>query len=222
LGKDSEKEKDNDSKTTKDLEKEESTATASLGMDGVKNRQKIFYELQAINSKQISDSIIPPDQYTCLAEPDINYETNSDYIKCYSCDSESKNINKCKNTPDSDSNSIIWCNSKNQKCFTKAIFNTSKHNEIISFSRGCASMSDLESSNTDSADSPSKKGNKTETDQTCIKKSNSTKACFVVCETHLCNTISDLKSSGKNLHGTSYIYSLATILVIAIAIINFH
>jgi len=222
LGKDSEKEKEGDSKSAKDSEKEESTATASLGMDGVKNRQKIFYELQAINSKQISDSIIPPDQYTCMAEPDINYETNSDYIKCYSCESESKNINKCKNTPDTDSNSIIWCNSKNQKCFTKALYNTSKHNEIISFSRGCASMSDLEASSSDSSDTASKKGNKTSSDLTCTKKPNSSKACFVVCDTHLCNTISDLKSSGKNLHGTKYINSLATILVIAIAIIHFH
>ena len=191
LGKDKEtEEKSSDAKPDKEDDSESSSAPGSLSLS---NRQKIFYELTATNMKQISDTIMPADQWTCSAVDSVEYESNSDYIKCFSCDADSKNLKNCKSTP-GESTSVVWCNSKLQKCYSKALYNTSKKEEIISFSRGCASLSDLENSHevtvpTSSADSESE-GTKTK----CVQKANTTKSCFTLCNTHLCNVVTDIKS----------------------------
>lgn len=198
-------ERDTESKTES---KDEKDGNSENGDTDVKNRQKIFYEVQA--SKQLADTIIPPSLYTCPA--DINAAndgaSSGDYIKCFSCDANSnlKNIPKCKNKPSTETTNVISCNSKTQKCFSKSLFNVSNKNELIAFSRGCASLKDLESTASnekneaaESADS----GSNEEDAKRCIQRTNTTKICFVVCNSHLCNNVEDIKPNGSlKLNGT--------------------
>jgi hypothetical protein len=198
------------------------------GIYGIKNRQKIFYDIQASNSKQQPDSMIPPNLYTCPAELNVDYESNADYIKCYSCESDAKNLQKCKGTPNSDSTLVIWCYAKTQKCYSKEVHNT-KNEEVISFSRGCASLSDLESgdsSATTTTSSPpsSDSGNATKVITNCVQKSNSTKSCYTVCDTHLCNTVTEIKSaavSKNNLNGTIYSIVISFFILVIVSPFNY-
>jgi hypothetical protein len=227
LGKDEnkDKEKEEDKKESESTDsaktdEENGDSSGSSGKDNVRNRQKIFYDVNA--SKQESDSIIPPNLYTCSAELTVEYETNSDYIKCYACDADAKSLSKCKNTPNTDSNVVVWCNSKAQKCYSKAVYNTTNKNneEIISYSRGCASLTDLQSSG-DQSDSSSKtttkepsNANKTPNNLTCIQRTNVTKTCFVVCDSHLCNTVTDIKASSSSLTGSSKLLIILILVLI--------
>jgi hypothetical protein len=154
----------------------------------------------------MKDTIIPPDLYTCRAEPEVPFDQNPDYIKCFSCESESKTSNKCKNPPKNDSSMVTWCNSKNQKCFSKALYKESgKKSELISFSRGCASLSDLDVKTDESSDAK----------VNCIKKPNSTQACYETCEKSFCNTISEFKSSSanSNIAGTTKLFIVFVLTV---------
>ena len=187
----------------------ESSPSSLSGTDGIKNRQKIFYELSATNSKQqsaLADGIIPPSLYTCKAEVSVEYESNSDYVKCYSCEADAKSIAKCQETPNANSTLVIWCYAKTQKCFSKALYNTSNKNEIISFTRGCTSVSDMASSTATGADSADTGTTTTKAPpaagstplSNCVQRSSTTKACYIMCDKNLCNTHDDLKSGGAS------------------------
>ena len=207
----SESNKKEDDKDENKLEPINESEIVSADKDGVQNRQKIFYEIQA--SKQLSDTIIPPNLYTCPAENVGNDASNNgDLIKCFSCDANSnlKNINKCKRTPNKDSVNIISCNSKNQKCYSKSLFNTTNKNELIAFSRGCASLKDLEQTLNDNENTniETLDNNEEENITRCIQRTNTTKTCFIVCNKQLCNTVEEIKSNFSNsLTGTNkYIF----------------
>jgi hypothetical protein len=200
-------ERDTESKSEKESNDEKDGNSEKDDTD-VKNRQKIFYEVHA--SKQLADTIIPPNLYTCSADLNAANDGSSsgDFIKCFSCDANSnlKNIPKCKSKPSTDTTNVISCNSKTQKCFSKSLFNVSNKNELIAFSRGCASLKDLESTASnekndasESADSDSSE----ESTKRCIQRTNTTKICFVVCNSHLCNNVEEIKPNGGfMLNGT--------------------
>ena len=204
----------------------------------IKNRQKIFYQLSARNSDSSSssdDSIIPPNLYTCPAEVSVDFENNADYIKCYSCESDAKSIGKCKQKPSANETLVIWCYSKTQKCFTKGVYNTTNKNELVMFSRGCATVSDMENGGGDSAESASATTTTTTTTKAtktggaaapvCSQKSSTTKTCHVMCDKHLCNTEEDLLSSGQrnNLKKSTLFFYLSIITtVIPTLIMKFY
>lgn len=144
------------------------------------------------DAESMKDTIIPPEQYTCRAEPEVPYDQNPDYVKCHSCESDSKqSAAKCKLTPRSDSVSTVWCNTKQQSCFTKAVY---KGAELVSFSRGCAATADLEAA-TAAADQPGLESGKV----TCVKKSGGAQqTCYEACDRSMCNSISELKTSAAN------------------------
>ena len=225
--------KDEEDETTKSPESEPSSSSdgesSSLsGTDGIKNRQKIFYELSATNSKQqsaLADGIIPPNLYTCKAEVSVEYESNSDYVKCYSCEADSKSIAKCQETPNANSTLVIWCYAKTQKCFSKALYNTSNKNEIISFTRGCTSVSDMASSTSAESNSDTAAATTTTTTNApagsaplsnCVQRSSSTKACYIMCDKNLCNTHDDLKSGASKHSLKSTLTYLVTFMYISL------
>lgn len=142
---------------------------------------------QVPDAESMKDTIIPPDLYTCRAEPEIPYEQNPDYVKCFSCESDSKqSAAKCKQTPKSDGSSV-WCNTKQQQtCYSKATY---KGGELVSFARGCASLSDLEALGGEQT------GSGESAKVTCVKKANSSQTCYETCDRSMCNTISELKAS---------------------------
>lgn len=138
----------------------------------------------------MKDTIIPPEQYTCRAEPEIPYEQNPDYIKCFSCESDSKqSAAKCKQTPRNDSGQTVWCNTKQQTCYSKAVY---KGTELASFTRGCAALSDLDTSTKEGneASAPPESGK-----ITCVKKTSQSQSCYETCDKSLCNTIGEMKTS---------------------------
>lgn len=165
------------------------------------------------NSKQVSDTIIPEDQYTCKAPEEPEPDNSADFIKCFSCEGEGKSASKCKAAPNNDTSTTIRCNSKSQKCYTKALYNQAKNGELTSFTRGCASVSDLE------PESASSKADKIENDKvSCQKKSGNVNSCIQVCESSLCNTISELKSkANKNILSNGILIYSIVILVIKIS-----
>jgi hypothetical protein len=214
-----EEKKENESTDTAKIDDDNGDNSGTSGTDTVRNRQKIFYD---VSSKE-SDSIIPPNLYTCSAELTVDYESNSDFIKCYACDADVKSLSKCKNTPNTDSHVVVWCNSKAQKCYSKAIYNTTNKNneEIISYSRGCASLTDLQSSGDQSDSSsktttkePSSSNSKSPNNLTCIQRTNVTKTCFVVCDSHLCNTVTEIKASTSSLTGSSKLLIILILVII--------
>lgn len=143
------------------------------------------------------DTIVPPDEYTCKAEPPPSID-NSNNLKCFSCEAEGKNANRCKRVPVDDS-SAITCDSKKEKCFSKAVFNT-KSKELVSFSRGCGTLSDLEPTGTESEN----KGN----GPNCYMKPNSmTRVCYELCAKNMCNMQTDLRSEAVKKAGTiNYVF----------------
>lgn len=205
-------EEDKPTKTKKDDKKpvdeeSESDNTQSSGTEGTRNRQKIFYD--GTSDKQTSpfgengDTIMPRNLYTCKADLKLEFDSLADYVKCYSCESDAKNIDKCKNAPD-DGTSVIWCYQRTQSCYSKSIQNTTT-NELISFSRGCASLSDLDAalSNTNDGEQHTTAANRvnnprsntTNTVTNCIVRPNKSKTCYAICDTNLCNNVTDIKSS---------------------------
>ena len=181
MGKDGDSDKD-DSKTT-------DSKTNTDSKDEKNNKKKKSLVPDADSMK---DSIIPADLYTCRAEPEVPYEQNPDYIKCFSCESDSKqSALKCKQTPRNDSSSSVWCNTKQQNCFSKGVYNTARNSELLSFSRGCAALSDLDPN----AAGENNQQTEAKAQVNCVKKSNSTQACYETCDRSFCNTISELKSS---------------------------
>lgn len=165
----------------------------------------------------MKDTIIPADLYTCRAEPEVPLEQNPDYIKCHSCEAESpKTVGKCKNPPKGDS--TTWCNVKNQqKCFSKAVYKEAgKRSELVSFTRGCATLADLDlkSSSSDDANGDAAPPPTSAKSTSCVKKSSS-QICYETCEKSLCNTNSELKSSSgnSNLAGTSMLFIVFVLIV---------
>lgn len=213
--------KGSDSDTDKENPSTKSTKSDSEKTE-TKTKKKSSSEL-SVDNKQ-ADTFIPAELYTCKAEP-VVIESNADNIKCYSCEADSRNINKCKSAPSSDS-IVINCASKKQKCFSKAVF--SAKNELVSFSRGCASQSDLESSGLSGSASPLSSvlttavpndprgsSSSSSSSSNCVAKPNSTKACYEICDKNLCNTQSELKSLASKLAGT--MNSIVYIVIVLIA-----
>jgi hypothetical protein len=196
LGKDGESSDKDESKTT-----DSKTSTDESKPKDDKKKKKTLVP----DAESLKDTIIPADLYTCRAEPEIPYEQNPDYVKCFSCESDSKSSAlKCKQTPRNDSSSSVWCNTKQQNCFSKAVYNMARNSELLSFSRGCAALSDLDPNAAgDAATSPSE----ARAQVTCVKKSNSTQACYETCDRNFCNSISELKSSAAAVaSGTSMLF----------------
>jgi hypothetical protein len=184
----------------------ESGATVATGTDTVRNRQKIFYEggdKQSSPFGDLADSIMPRNLYTCKADQRVELDSYTDYVKCYSCDSDAKNLDKCK-VVTNDASAIIWCYQRTQSCYTKQLQNTT-NNEIISFSRGCASLSDLDAALSTSGVAhttvPSRvngpRSNVTTSVQNCMNRNNKTKTCYVICDTNLCNNVTEIKSNAN-------------------------
>jgi len=150
-------------------------------------------------------SIIPESKYTCRSEAaeDENYESNSDYAKCYSCDAETDNPQKCNNKPDNQTTETVWCNIKKMKCFSRAIYKKS-NNQLESFSRGCASVTELSKSKSTSV------GNNR---AVCVRENSKMKTCFVVCDTNLCNSITEIKSAALKLTFNPYFIFLILSIV---------
>lgn len=146
------------------------------------------------DAESMKDTIVPPEQYTCRAEPEIPYEQNPDYVKCFSCESDSKqSAVKCKQTPRNDSSSSVWCNTKQQSCFSKAVY---KGAELVSFARGCASLGDLEAATATKDSDGAVTGPGIEIGKImCVKKSAQSQSCYETCDRSLCNTIGELKAS---------------------------
>ena len=166
------------------------------------NKQKIFYEIQA--SKLQADTFITSDLYTCTSNKGENNEMDSDYIKCYSC--EDTNAKQCQ----SSNSTVIPCYLKAQKCYTKALYNA--NNQLISFSKGCASKIDLESFlseiGDDKGDQEEKEKKRKNNRQTnCIKRSNSKRVCYDLCETNLCNAKHDFTSVASRVAETNAFFT---------------
>lgn len=111
-------------------------------------------------------------QSTCSED----YESNPDYVKCYSC--SSKNDLNCNLKPDLNyTTSDLWCNIKKKKCFSKAIYKA-PNNVLQSFNRGCATVDELVGLNV-----PIRNFSK----GFCFKNQNSTKSCVILCDSMFCN-----------------------------------
>lgn len=137
-----------------------------------------------------SDTIIPPEFYTCRADnSETSEEVEIHHVKCYSCEGTGKNIKKCKNFAENETN-ISWC-SKNQKCFVKAQYNMAKKNELSSYSRGCAFLSDLDPAKGETVNADLRGSTMASSSQNsnCVIKQNSAiRVCYEVCDEDLCNT----------------------------------
>lgn len=143
------------------------------------------------------DTVVPAEEYTCTAQPPPPIDTSNN-LKCFSCEAEGRNANRCKRVPVDDS-SVITCDSRKEKCFSKAVFNT-KSKELVSFSRGCGTLSDLEPTGTESEN----KGN----GPNCYMKPNSmTRVCYELCDKSMCNMQTDLRSEAVKKAGTiNYVF----------------
>ena len=135
--------------------------------------------------------IVPESKYTCRADTEEDYESNPDYVKCFTCDAEIDNPQKCNGKPDNQTSETVWCNMKQKRCFSKAVYKKSS-NALESFSRGCASINEL-SKNKASSNTPL--GNNR---AACVRDGKS-KSCFVMCDSNYCNTITEIKSGSSRL-----------------------
>ena len=142
-------------------------------------------------------SIVPESKYTCRADSDdgSSDESNPDNAKCFACEAEVDNPQKCNGKPDNQTAETVLCNIKTKKCFSRAVYKKS-NNQLESFSRGCASIADL--SKNKIAQTSSVGNNRA----VCIRDSSKLKTCFVVCESNLCNTITEIKSAALTLKST--------------------
>ena len=213
-------------KDDKAEEETESDSTAT-GTDTVRNRQKIFYEgtsdKQSSPFGDLADSIMPRNLYTCKADQKIEFDSLTDYVKCYSCESEGKDIEKCKTEP-TDSSSIIWCYQRTQSCYSKQLLNTTT-TEIVSFSRGCASLTDLEAALQSSTDGSqplttlaaarggSARSNGTKTVTNCVFRKDKPKTCYVICDSNLCNNVTDIKSNANRAYNYYFILLVSLTLL---------
>lgn len=182
----SESTSDTDKKDDEDKDDEPSTVSTTEKENLNSNKQKIFYDLSS--AKLQPDTVIPPDLYTCLPDVKENTEVDSDYIKCYSCE----DTGRCQNA------TVIPCYLKTQKCYTKGLFN-SNTNQMVAFSKGCASKTDLESflsELTEEQINPTKKnGHQTN----CVRRTKGTKVCYDLCESNMCNAKHDFASDATRL-----------------------
>jgi hypothetical protein len=154
-------------------------------------------ETNDLNSAE--PSVIPESKYTCRTDTDEeDYESNPDYAKCFTCEAEIDNPEKCNSKPNNQTSDTVWCNIRNKKCFSKAVFKKST-NQLESFSRGCASVNELSKN----------KITQTVTNNraVCIRDSGKSKTCFVLCDSSMCNSITEIKSAAfrMNLNCLNYL-----------------
>ncbi len=173
------------------------------------NKQKIFYDLTP--SKLQSDTFITPDLYTCTAEKKENFEQDADYIKCYAC--ENSNAPNCQSA----NATVIPCYLKTQKCYTKALYNN--NNVLISFSKGCASKADLDSFLAEIGAEEEHPFKKSKHQASCVRKTKTTKLCYDLCQTNLCNAKHDFSSfSLRVLANRSLVFLTNFALFLALSI----
>lgn len=172
--------------------------------DGGANKSK--NEKSDTDEANSEPSIIPESKYTCKADKEDDYETNPDYAKCFSCEAEIDNPQKCSSKPDNQSSESVWCNIKNKKCFSRAVYKKST-NVLESFSRGCASASEL--SKNKISQSVSVGINR----PACVRDGK-TKSCFVLCDSNFCNTITEIKSN--SFKSTSNINNIIVLLIVGL------
>lgn len=172
--------------------------------DGVKTKNDKNDSEDNSNSEP---SIVPESKYTCRADTEEDYESNPDYIKCFSCEAEVDNPQKCNGRPDNQTSETVWCNTRQKRCFSKAVYKKA-NNALESFSRGCASVGEL---------SKNKASGTLGNNRAACVRDGKTKSCFVMCDSNYCNTITEIKSG--SVRSTSTINKL--ILVLSLLIIRF-
>ena len=175
-----------------------------------KNRQKradlIASETKIPLTAQLASSLMPASLYTCKSAPD--YSKNPDYIKCYACNTLNGNANlsDCQLQPNNSSKLVnSWCNIKTHQCFSKAVYNSTT-NELIEFSRGCGLNKDVGLNVT------------VEARDACTQHSNATDSCILLCNSHLCNSESELKpvivpTSSSTLTTANYMFLIGCLFL---------
>ena len=155
-----------------------------------KNRQRIFFEKDGVVNKEIEETIIPASSYTCPADS----SDSSEFVKCFTCESDARSIPKCKNAPGG-SSTVTRCNSKNKKCFSKSVYDS--RDVLVSFQRGCASLAELEGNLLEA------NSNEPRSTSNCVRNPNGTKSCYVYCTSSLCNTVTDIRATNNALTTTN-------------------
>ncbi len=192
------KPKERNSKTTAKLARTKSTP----------NSEKLRSKTGSAKQSDLNAKILDRAMYTCRAdkEPQKN-DSEHDYVKCYSCESGSLDLEKCKQA--NKTNSIVKCLKKQQICYTKIVRDASNH-QIELLSRGCVSLDSLDFVNN------TNRHESTHTNIThCVSRSKKLRSCYALCDGNLCNNLTNIKENSASSPQLSFYFISLNLLFIS-------